>query len=78
VVEVLDAYAHLLAARGASVVVNDLVAPGENTAVEVAREITDAGGSAAASTDSVATESGANTIVAAASDHRSDDGRVAR
>jgi NAD(P)-dependent dehydrogenase (short-subunit alcohol dehydrogenase family) len=60
------AYAHLLAARGASVVVNDLVAPGENPAADVVREIANSGGSAVANTDSVSTEAGASAVVATA------------
>jgi NAD(P)-dependent dehydrogenase (short-subunit alcohol dehydrogenase family) len=60
------AYAHLLAARGACVVVNDLAAPGESPAADVVREIVNSGGSAVANTDSVAIETGASAIVGTA------------
>jgi NAD(P)-dependent dehydrogenase (short-subunit alcohol dehydrogenase family) len=69
------AYAELLAARGARVVVNDTGAAisGEGTdsgpAEEVARAIKAAGGDAIACTDSVATPAGGAAIVAAALDH---------
>ncbi|BFM07107.1 SDR family NAD(P)-dependent oxidoreductase [Halioxenophilus aromaticivorans] len=62
-------YAILLASRGAKVVVNDIGSTmrgdngGENPAQEVVDEITNAGGEAVASTDSVATMSGAQAIV---------------
>jgi NAD(P)-dependent dehydrogenase (short-subunit alcohol dehydrogenase family) len=69
------AYALLLAARGAKVVVNDLgsslkgeggdVGPAE----EVVREIRAAGGQAVACTDSVATPEGGARIIQAALDH---------
>jgi NAD(P)-dependent dehydrogenase (short-subunit alcohol dehydrogenase family) len=73
------AYALLLAARGARVVVNDLGvaisdtdgsgdAPAENPAHAVVAEIEAAGGEAIASTDSVATEAGGAAIAAAALD----------
>ncbi len=71
------AYAHLLAARGARVLVNDLgvaisdtdgtgAAPEENLAAEVVAEIRAAGGEATANNDSVATEAGGEAIVAQA------------
>lgn len=69
------AYALLLAARGAKVVVND---PGvslqgggldEAPAEEVVREIRAAGGEAAANTDSVATPAGGKAIIQTAFDH---------
>lgn len=69
------AYALLLAAKGAKVVVNDIggaisgdgadVGPAE----DVAREIKAAGGQAAANTDSVATPEGGKAIIQAALDH---------
>jgi NAD(P)-dependent dehydrogenase (short-subunit alcohol dehydrogenase family) len=73
------AYALLLAARGARVVVNDLGvaisdtdgsgdAPPENPALAVVDEIVAAGGDAVASTDSVATEAGGAAIVQTALD----------
>ncbi|MFA7603823.1 MAG: SDR family NAD(P)-dependent oxidoreductase [Novosphingobium sp.] len=69
------AHALLLAARGASVVVNDVGAdpeqrhyPGAASAEAVAAEIRAAGGRAVASTASVATPEGARAIVAAAID----------
>ncbi|KUI24022.1 short-chain dehydrogenase [Mycobacterium sp. IS-1742] len=68
------AYALLLAARGAKVVVNDLggslTGDGSDAgpAQEVAREIVAAGGEAIASTDSVATPAGGAGIVEAALD----------
>lgn len=71
------AYAQLLAARGARVVVNDLGvaisdtdgrgdAPSENPALAVVAEIRAAGGEAVASTDSVTTQEGGAAIVATA------------
>jgi NAD(P)-dependent dehydrogenase (short-subunit alcohol dehydrogenase family) len=68
------AYALLLAAQGARVVVNDpggsLEGDGTDAgpAQEVVREITAAGGEAAASTDSVATPEGGKAIIDAALD----------
>lgn len=68
-------YALLLAQHGARVVVND---PGgaldgagadEGPAHEVVREITDAGGQAVASTDSVATSDGGRAIIDTAVEH---------
>ncbi|MFB4303876.1 SDR family NAD(P)-dependent oxidoreductase [Actinomadura sp. NTSP31] len=66
------AHAELLTARGAAVVVNDVggavdgTPRGEDPAAEVVAAITEAGGRAIASTDSVATEEGADAIVDAA------------
>jgi NAD(P)-dependent dehydrogenase (short-subunit alcohol dehydrogenase family) len=66
------AYALLLAARGARVVVNDpggaLDGAGADTgpAHDVVREITEAGGDAVANTDSVATRDGGRAIVESA------------
>jgi NAD(P)-dependent dehydrogenase (short-subunit alcohol dehydrogenase family) len=66
------AYAHLLAARGARVVVNDLgsatdgAGADDGPAHRVVTEITEAGGVAAADTNSVATTAGAEAIVARA------------
>lgn len=66
------AYAHLLAARGAAVVVNDLGGSMEGAgsdagpAATVAAEITAAGGSALAETSDVATAAGAHAAVDAA------------
>jgi NAD(P)-dependent dehydrogenase (short-subunit alcohol dehydrogenase family) len=68
------AYALLLAAHGAKVVVNDagvsVTGDGGDTgpAEEVVREITAAGGDAVASTDSVATPAGGKSIIDAALD----------
>ncbi|MFJ8111007.1 SDR family NAD(P)-dependent oxidoreductase [Streptomyces sp. NPDC096132] len=68
------AHAQLLAARGASVVVCDLggdtdgANPSAAPAEEVVKEIVEAGGTAVASTESVATEEGAAAIVQAALD----------
>jgi NAD(P)-dependent dehydrogenase (short-subunit alcohol dehydrogenase family) len=73
------AYAHLLAARGAHVVVNDLgvaisdtdgsgTAPAANPAQQVVAEIADAGGAAVANEDSVATPDGGRAIVQTALD----------
>jgi NAD(P)-dependent dehydrogenase (short-subunit alcohol dehydrogenase family) len=68
------AYARLLAARGASVVVNDTGGSlrGEgldaSPAEQVAREIADAGGKAVACTESVSTPEGGSAIVKAALD----------
>ena len=62
------AYAHLLAARGASVVVNDLGAELDGTgrdtgfAASVVDEIEAAGGRAVANVDTVATEEGARSM----------------
>jgi NAD(P)-dependent dehydrogenase (short-subunit alcohol dehydrogenase family) len=69
------AYAELLASRGAQVVVNDLGSAldgsGENIgpAQEVVDGIRAAGGSAVASTDSVASEQGGRRIIDTALDH---------
>lgn len=66
------AYAELLAARGAAVVVNDTggavdgTQRGEDPAAEVVAGIVADGGRAVASTATVATEAGANAIVATA------------
>lgn len=66
------AHALLLAARGAKVVVNDLggTKEGEGSdagpANEVVREITDAGGTAVADTNSVGAEDGCHALVATA------------
>ncbi|MDT3439876.1 MULTISPECIES: SDR family NAD(P)-dependent oxidoreductase [unclassified Pseudofrankia] len=69
------AYALLLAAKGAKVVVND---PGVSTrgdgvdagpAQEVVKEVAAAGGEAVVSTDSVATPAGGQAIIQAALDH---------
>ncbi|MHA3021729.1 SDR family NAD(P)-dependent oxidoreductase [Mycobacterium sp. BMJ-28] len=63
------AYAQLLAARGASVVVNDAggavdgTTTGDDPAGDVVAAITDAGGRAVASTATVATAEGAQTII---------------
>ena len=73
------AYAHLLAARGARVVVNDLgvaisdtdgsgTAPTANPAHDVVAEIKDAGGEAVANENSVATPNGGRAIVQTALD----------
>lgn len=68
-------YALLLASRGARIVVND---PGgslsgdgtdEGPAHDVVREITDAGGQAVASTESVATADGGKAVIDAAIEH---------
>jgi NAD(P)-dependent dehydrogenase (short-subunit alcohol dehydrogenase family) len=69
------AYALLLASRGAKVVVNDPGGSlkgegvGVGPAEEVVREIKAGGGTAAASTDSVATPAGGKAIIQAALDH---------
>ena len=69
------AYALLLAARGAKIVVNDLGVSlkGEggdaSPAAEVVREIQAAGGQAVASTDSVATPAGGKAVIQSALDH---------
>lgn len=63
-----EAHAKFLAARGASVVVNDLAAEGETPAQRVVDDIRAAGGIAIANADSVASEEGAAAIVAAAID----------
>ncbi|MET0364906.1 MAG: SDR family NAD(P)-dependent oxidoreductase [Sphingobium sp.] len=69
------AYAELLGAKGAKVIVND---PGgslkgdtivENPAEEVAQAIRAAGGEAVVNTDSVATPEGGNAIIDCAYDH---------
>jgi NAD(P)-dependent dehydrogenase (short-subunit alcohol dehydrogenase family) len=68
------AYAHLLAARGAKVVVNDLGVGPDGRGIErahadvVAQEIVDAGGEAIADVHSVADRDGAQAIVQAALD----------
>jgi len=68
------AYAELLAARGAKVVVNDPgvslkgEGAGENPAVEVVAAIRDAGGDAVANTDTVATPAGGKAIIQSALD----------
>ena len=68
------AHAHLLAARGAAVVVNDIGAArgggGEDSTIAdaVAEEIRTAGGSAAADTNDVSTRDGAERLVAGALD----------
>jgi NAD(P)-dependent dehydrogenase (short-subunit alcohol dehydrogenase family) len=67
-------YAHLLAARGARVVVNDYggntrgTEPSPERAHEVAAEITAAGGEAVANTDTVSTPEGGRSIVQTALD----------
>lgn len=67
-------YAHLLAAKGAKVVINDVGASltGEGTdsgpAEEVAREIRELGGDAVATTESVATPAGGKAIIQTALD----------
>src|SRR3546814_1667213 len=69
------AYALLLAAQGAKVVVNDLggslngVGEDVGPAQEVVNEIKAAGGQAVANTDSVATEAGGKAIIQSALDH---------
>lgn len=69
------AYAHLLAAGGAKVVVNDIGAAMTGEGVDagpadtVVNEIKAAGGEAVACTDTVATEQGGKAIVEAALDH---------
>lgn len=66
------AYAHLLASRGASVVVNDVgsgmdgVGSDAGPAAEVVAEITAAGGAAIADTSDVGTEAGGSALVATA------------
>ncbi len=68
-------YAHLLASKGARVLVNDLgstlkgVGVDAGPADEVVREIRAAGGEAAACTESVATPEGGKAIIQAALDH---------
>lgn len=64
-------YALDLAKRGAKVVVNDIGEHPETgkTADQVVKEITDAGGDAVASCDSVATMAGGKRIVETAMDH---------
>ena len=67
-------YALTLAKEGASVIVNDLggsrdgTGAGHNMADEVVKQITDAGGRAAASYDSVAEPEGAENIIKTALD----------
>lgn len=69
------AYAELLAARGAKVVVNDLGGSLQGQGVdagpaqEVVNAITSNGGFAVANTDSVATEAGGKAIIQCALDH---------
>jgi NAD(P)-dependent dehydrogenase (short-subunit alcohol dehydrogenase family) len=69
------AYARLLAARGAQVVVNDLGSSmgGDGTdagpAAAVVDEIVAAGGAAVADTNDVGTEAGANALIGAAIEH---------
>jgi NAD(P)-dependent dehydrogenase (short-subunit alcohol dehydrogenase family) len=69
------AYALLLAARGAKVIVNDIGAPMNGVgldagpAEEVVQAIKAAGGEAAACTDTVATPQGGQAIIQAALDH---------
>jgi len=69
------AYAHLLASKGASVVVNDPGVSVEGDRVdaapadEVVRAITTKGGRAVACTESVATPAGGKAIIQAALDH---------
>ncbi|HEY1077268.1 MAG TPA: SDR family NAD(P)-dependent oxidoreductase [Fontimonas sp.] len=69
------AYAELLAARGAKVVVNDLGGSlqGHGSDASAAQEAVDAirkaGGEAVANTDSVATEAGGKAIIQSALDH---------
>lgn len=69
------AYAILLAAKGANVVVNDVggSVKGDtvigNPADEVVQEIISAGGAAIANTDSVATPAGGKAIIQSALDH---------
>ena len=71
------AYAHLLAARGAQVVVNDPGvgvdgrATGEDPAAEVVREIVEAGGVAVADRHSVAEEASGAAIIDTALEARS-------
>ena len=59
-------HARLLAAEGASVVVNDLGTRSGASAADVVAEITDAGGTAVANTDSAGSFEGAAAIVATA------------
>lgn len=69
------AYAHAFAARGASVVVNDLggsrdgTGEGRGAADKVVAELAAYGGQAVASYDSVATVKGGEGIIATAEDH---------
>lgn len=69
------AYAELLAAKGARVVVNDMGAAVAGDGVDagpaesLARALRDAGGEAVANTDSVATAEGGRAIIDAALDH---------
>lgn len=69
------AYAELLAARGAKVVINDLGVSlkgdgvGEDPAADTVRAIKAAGGEAVANTDSVATPEGGKAIIQSALDH---------
>jgi NAD(P)-dependent dehydrogenase (short-subunit alcohol dehydrogenase family) len=63
------AYAIFLAARGAKVVLNDLVPSiADTTAQTVAAEITDAGGAAVANDSNVSTPEGAQQLIQAALD----------
>src|SRR3546814_5341827 len=72
------AYALLLAAQGAKVVVNDLggslngVGEDVGPAQEVVNEIKAAGGQAVANTDSVATEAGGKAIIQRSEEHTSE------
>jgi NAD(P)-dependent dehydrogenase (short-subunit alcohol dehydrogenase family) len=69
------AYAELLAARGAKVVINDLGVSlkgdsvGEDPAADTVKAIKAAGGEAVANTDSVATPEGGKAIIQSALDH---------
>jgi len=69
------AYAHLLAARGAHIVVNDLggavdgTASGGSAAVTVVAEIVASGGSAVADANNIATVEGGKAVVQTALDH---------
>jgi NAD(P)-dependent dehydrogenase (short-subunit alcohol dehydrogenase family) len=61
------AYAHALSAEGASVIVNDLARPGQDSTAEaVAAEIVQAGGKAAANHESVTDFDGAARMMASA------------
>lgn len=69
-----QAYARLLAARGAKVIVNDIGIDLEGgnaspeLAAQIAADITAAGGTAIGNASDIATEAGANAVVAAAMD----------